>query len=98
MKTSSSSNISSSSSIIMAASSTVLLKLLRTGVVLIGLRVVVEVVARFSFSLDLRLFGWEDFSVRQLLFCWRPREFEGRGGARKEMVGAGRELLAILSL
>ena len=46
----------------MVASSTALLKLLRTGVVLMGLRVV-EVLTRVSFSLDLRLFGWKDFSA-----------------------------------
>ena len=93
MKTSSSSSISTSS--IMTASSTVLLKLLRTGVVPMSLRVV-EVLARLTFSLDLRLFGWEDFSppARQVLFCWMPREFEGTGTARKEIVG----LLGILSL
>ena len=61
MKTSSSS--SSSTSSIMTASSTALLKLLRMGVVLMGLRVVEEVLARLSFSLDLRLLGWEDFSA-----------------------------------
>ena len=45
-----------------ATSSTVLLKLLRTGVVLMGLRVL-GVLVRLSFSLDLRLLGWKDFSA-----------------------------------
>ena len=60
MKTSSSS--SSSTSSMRATSSTVLLKLLRTGVVLMGLRVL-GVLVRLSFSLDLRLLGWKDFSA-----------------------------------
>ena len=61
MKTSSSSSRSTSS--IMAASSMALLKLLRTGVMLMGLRVVVEVLGRVTFNFDLRLLPWEDFSV-----------------------------------
>ena len=61
MKTSSSSSRSTSS--IMAASSMALLKLLRMGVMLMGLRVVVEVLGRVTFNFDLRLLPWEDFSV-----------------------------------
>ena len=61
MKTSSSSSRSTSS--IMAASSMALLKLLRMGVMLMGLRVVVEVLGRVTFNFDLRLLPWEGFSV-----------------------------------